>query len=160
MYVSWSVLYRWSILFNKMFNKKLKARSTVLGAILASVLFGLSFMFSPPPKVYAAPICGPTSSAVCSSTQLLAGAAPTSCTAGSCRIMTRIVNPLINFLAAAFGLIATIMLVVRGIQYSMSEDDPQKVAAARAGIANVLLGFVGFIFLYAILQWLIPGGPF
>jgi hypothetical protein len=64
----------------------------------------------------------------------------------------------INVLAAAVGVIAVIMLIIGGIQYSSSNGNPQAVTAAKQRIINVLMGLVAFIFLYAFLQWLIPGG--
>ena len=64
----------------------------------------------------------------------------------------------LNILAAAVGVTAVIMLIIGGIQYSSSNGNPQAVAAAKQKIINVLIGLAAFIFLYAFLQWLIPGG--
>lgn len=66
----------------------------------------------------------------------------------------------LTFLAAGVGLVATIMLVVGGIQYITSNGNPQAVTAAKKKIGDVVLGLVAFAFLYAFLQWLIPGGIF
>ena len=68
------------------------------------------------------------------------------------------VNPFINFLAIAVGIIVTISIVVGGIQYSASADDPQKVAKAKDRIINAIIALLAFLFLYAFLQWLVPGG--
>ena len=64
----------------------------------------------------------------------------------------------LNFLAAAVMVIAVIMLIIGGIQYSSSNGNPQAVSAAKKKIIDVLTGLAAFIFLYAFLQWLIPGG--
>ena len=64
----------------------------------------------------------------------------------------------LNILSGAVGLLAVIMLVVAGIQYSASNGDPNAVGAAKKRITNTLLGLAAFVFLYAFLQWLIPGG--
>ena len=64
----------------------------------------------------------------------------------------------ILLLAAAVGVIAVIMLIIGGIQYSSSNGNPQAVSAAKKKIIDVLTGLAAFIFLYAFLQWLIPGG--
>lgn len=69
-------------------------------------------------------------------------------------------NPLINFLAAVTGLMVTISLVMGGIQWSASGDDPQKVAKARSKIFNSVIALIAFLFLYSFLQWLVPGGIF
>jgi Type IV secretion system pilin len=64
----------------------------------------------------------------------------------------------INFLAAAVGLIAVIMLIIAGIQYTTSNGNPQAVQAAKTKIINILIGLISFFLLYAFMQWLIPGG--
>jgi hypothetical protein len=66
----------------------------------------------------------------------------------------------LTLLAAGVGLVATIMLVVGGIQYITSNGNPQAVTAAKKKIGDVVLGLMAFAFLYAFLQWLIPGGIF
>jgi hypothetical protein len=65
---------------------------------------------------------------------------------------------ILNVLSGFVGLAAVIMLIVAGIQYSASNGDAAGVKAAKTKIGNVLLGLVAYIFLYAFLQWLIPGG--
>lgn len=80
--------------------------------------------------------------------------------ATGCGIVEKYVNPLINFLAAAVGMVVTIMIIVGGIQYSSAGGDPAKVTAAKNKIMNALIAFAVFLSLYAILSWLIPGGFF
>ena len=75
-------------------------------------------------------------------------------------IVTKYINPAINFLAVGFGIIVTIMVVLGGIQYITSGSDPQKVAAAKGRIFNAILALLAFAFMYVILQWLVPGGLF
>jgi hypothetical protein len=64
----------------------------------------------------------------------------------------------INLISALVGVIVVIMVTLAGIQYSAAADNPQGVQAAKKRIENVLIGLVAYIFLYAFLQWLIPGG--
>lgn len=78
--------------------------------------------------------------------------------AGSCDLVKKYVDPLINVLAAAVGVVVTISIVVAGIQYSSAGGDPGKVQAARKRIMNSIIALVGFFLFYAVLQWLIPGG--
>ncbi len=66
----------------------------------------------------------------------------------------------INTLSALVGIVIIIMVTVAGIEYSTSGNDPQRVAAARGKITNALLALATFIFMYAFLQWVIPGGLF
>jgi hypothetical protein len=75
-----------------------------------------------------------------------------------CGLVDKYVVPVINFLAAMVGLIVTISIVIGGIQYSASGDDPQKVAAAKHRIINAILALGGFLFLWSFLQWVVPGG--
>jgi hypothetical protein len=69
----------------------------------------------------------------------------------------KIISVGVNFLAAAVFVLAVILIILAGIQYTTSNGDPQKVAEAKKRIYNVILGIFAFIFLYAFLQWLIPG---
>jgi len=66
----------------------------------------------------------------------------------------------INFLAAGVGVLATTMLIYGGIQYITSNGNPQSITAAKQKITNVVIGVIAFAFLYALIQWLIPGGIF
>jgi hypothetical protein len=101
--------------------------------------------------------------------QALRGTAPiakaddpalTACTGDKCDAIAKILNPVINFLAAGVGIVAAISFAVGGIQYSASQDDPGKVAAAKGRIYNTIFGLGGFMFIWAFLQWLVPGGVF
>lgn len=73
-------------------------------------------------------------------------------------LIEKYINPLINFLSAVVGIVIVISFVVGGIQYASSEDDPQKVKQAKSRIINAILALLAFLFLYAFLQWLVPGG--
>lgn len=66
--------------------------------------------------------------------------------------------PLLNFMGSIVGLIVTISIVAAGIQYSSAANDPNKIAAARSRITNAVIALVAFLFLYGLLQWLVPGG--
>lgn len=68
--------------------------------------------------------------------------------------------PLINLLSGLVGIIVVILVVVGGIRYSAAGGDPNKVQAAKKQVINALLALVAYIFLYAFLEWIIPGGLF
>ncbi len=74
-----------------------------------------------------------------------------------CKIVEDI-TLLINVLSAAVGVVVVGMIIAGGIQYSISGDDPQAVAKAKSRITSALLALVVFIFSYAFLQWIVPGG--
>lgn len=77
----------------------------------------------------------------------------------NCGIVAYIVQA-INFLSAMVGIVIVLVIVIRGIQYTASGDDPQMVSKAKAGIRDAVLALVYFLVLFAFLQWLIPGGIF
>lgn len=63
-----------------------------------------------------------------------------------------------RILSGLVGVVVVIMIAVGGLQYSMARDNPQAVAAARGRIINALIALIFYIFSFAILQWLVPGG--
>lgn len=66
----------------------------------------------------------------------------------------------ISILTSLVGIGAVIMLSVAGLQYSAARDNAQGVQAAKQKIYSVLIGLAAYVFLYAFLQWVIPGGVF
>lgn len=76
----------------------------------------------------------------------------------ACDLLTTYVNPAIRFLTAFVGIGVTIAIVYGGIEYGSSAGDPAKAAAGKNRIRNALVALLGFFFLYALLNFLIPGG--
>ena len=68
------------------------------------------------------------------------------------------INPVVNLMSAAIGLVVVISLMVAGIQYSSAGGDPSKIQASKKRITNAIVALIAFFFLYGALQWLIPGG--
>lgn len=66
----------------------------------------------------------------------------------------------INLLSATVGIVIVLSLVFAGIQYMTAGGNASQVAAAKNRIVMAILALVLFLFTYAILQWLIPGGIF
>jgi hypothetical protein len=66
----------------------------------------------------------------------------------------------INTLSAAVGVIVTAMIILGGIQYSLARDNASAVTEAKKRITNAIIALVLFMFIFAFLQWLIPGGVF
>lgn len=83
-----------------------------------------------------------------------------SCTSDQCDLIAKYVDPTIKLLAAVFGTVAAISIIMGGINYATSEGDPQKAGRAKSRITNTIIAVVAFLFLYAFLQFLIPGGIF
>lgn len=75
----------------------------------------------------------------------------------NCKIIKYIVT-LIQVLSAVFGVVVVIMIIVGGIQYSASGDDPQAVSAAKKKIMNALIAVAAYVFGMAFLNYIVPGG--
>jgi hypothetical protein len=69
-------------------------------------------------------------------------------------------NSAVNILAALVGVVVTAVIVFGGVQYATSGGNPEASKAAKTRITNGLLALIVFMFTYALLQWLIPGGIF
>lgn len=80
------------------------------------------------------------------------------CPKGQC-IIDQYVNPGIKALAAVVGVVVVLSIIIGGIQYAASADDPQKVAAAKQRIFKSLIALLAFFLLFRFLTYLIPGTP-
>jgi hypothetical protein len=80
-------------------------------------------------------------------------------TAENCGILDTLLK-LINGLSAVVGIVVVLVLIVGGIRYSAASDNPQATSDAKRMIRNAIFAMVMFIFMFAFLQWLIPGGVF
>lgn len=78
-------------------------------------------------------------------------------TKDNCGIIKWIVAA-IQITSVIAGVVIIGAIVVGGIQYSTSGDDPQAVAKAKGRIYNAVLALVVFVFGFAFLQWIVPGG--
>ena len=67
-------------------------------------------------------------------------------------------NPIIKFLTYLVGLAVVIGIIVGGIQYIMSAGDPQAAANGKNHIRNAVIAFILYLFLFALLNFLVPGG--
>jgi len=66
----------------------------------------------------------------------------------------------VNVLSGGVGIVVIGMIILGGVQYSIAGDNATAVTAARQKITNALIARLAFIFTFAFLQWLIPGGVF
>jgi hypothetical protein len=67
-------------------------------------------------------------------------------------------KPIIRFLSVGVGLIIVGVIVVSGIMYITSSGDPQKIQSAKGLIIKAISGLLMYIFLWALLNYFIPGG--
>jgi hypothetical protein len=76
-------------------------------------------------------------------------------------------NPIVDiafsifrFLSVGVGLVVIGSVIVAGIQYSLARDNPQMTSAALKRILNSAAALLMYIFMYALANFLIPGGLF
>lgn len=65
---------------------------------------------------------------------------------------------IIRFLSAGVGIAVVGGIVWGGIMYAAGRDNPGQTQRATAIIVNALIGLLLYIFMFAILNFLIPGG--
>ena len=66
----------------------------------------------------------------------------------------------VNWLSVIIVVGSIIMIAIAGIQYSAAGGESGKIAEAKKKITNVITALLAYFFLYAFLQWLVPGGVF
>lgn len=73
-----------------------------------------------------------------------------------------VVNIVLRIMTYAVGVLAVIGMVIAGIMYITSSDgkgdSPGGVKAAKTMIFNIVIGLAIYAVLFALLEWLIPGG--
>ena len=68
------------------------------------------------------------------------------------------VEPGVRVLTGLMGLVVAISIIVAGIQYASAASDPGKVAAAKKRLTAAIIALISYLFMFAFLQWLLPGG--
>ncbi len=66
----------------------------------------------------------------------------------------------INILSALVGVAIAASIIYGGIQYSSAGGDPQKVSAAKRRIFGAVIALAVYTFMFAFLQYIVPGGVF
>jgi hypothetical protein len=70
----------------------------------------------------------------------------------------KFINNLIPVISGGIGIVVVGVIIVGGIQYSMAGDKSESLNSARQRIIHGLIALAAFIFMFAFLNWLIPGG--
>ena len=63
------------------------------------------------------------------------------------------VGNIIQLILLIAGILATIFLIVAGIQYITAGGDPTKTSAARQGIVNTIIGIIVILIAFSIVSW-------
>lgn len=69
-------------------------------------------------------------------------------------------NKIVNFLSALVAIVVIGSIIVGGIQYSLAGGGSDTTQKAKKRIVDSFIALGVFLFIYALLQWLIPGGVF
>jgi hypothetical protein len=69
-----------------------------------------------------------------------------------------LVFAIIRFLTIGVGVAIVIAIILSGIQYTTSEGNPEKTMAAKNHIQNAIIGLLVYIFSFALINFLVPGG--
>jgi len=103
--------------------------------------------------------CSTDNAKVNTCTDPAASSAGASCTTTkNCNLLTQYVQPFMDFLAVLVGVAVTVSIIIGGIQYGTSAGDSAKVSAAKNRIRNAVIALIAFFFMYALLNFVIPGG--
>lgn len=71
-----------------------------------------------------------------------------------------LIQRVITFAAAAFGLVLVLMIVIAGLEYVISGGNPDKAKGAKKRIEQAATGFVMFVIMWGVLQIILPDGVF
>lgn len=83
------------------------------------------------------------------------------CDSGSSNSLSgidEILKLILNILTVLVGILATIGIVISGLQYLTAGDRPEQVRKAKRRIFEIILGLIAYALIYAALQWLMPSG--
>ena len=123
-----------------------KILAAVVG-ILAVVGMNIGFLT----PVWAA--CG----AGCVETSILGGGCVCD-SGGNGQPIFDILNLILNIMTGLVGAAAVIGIVISGIQYTTSSGDEAKMVKAKNRIIQIVIGLVVWALMWAVLNWLMPGG--
>lgn len=69
-----------------------------------------------------------------------------------------VLNVILQVFTWGVGIAGTLGIVLVGIQYITSRDDPAQLTRAKSRMLQIVIGLVAYAVLWAFLQWLLPGG--
>ncbi len=64
----------------------------------------------------------------------------------------------LQLLSSAVAAVVLLMIIIAGVQYITSGANPSQVKAAKDRLTNALIALVLFLCMFAILNYLVPGG--
>lgn len=67
---------------------------------------------------------------------------------------------IVRFLSIGVALVLVASIIYAGILYSSSEGNPEATQAAKKRVQNAVTALVFYMFIFALIQYLVPGGLF
>ena len=74
-----------------------------------------------------------------------------------CGIYT-VINLVVDIMSMGVGILGVIGIIIVGIQYLTAKDNESQVQKSKRRIGEIVIGLVAFAVLFALTQWLLPGG--
>lgn len=74
------------------------------------------------------------------------------------RLVVTTITNFVRFLSVGIGVVLVVMFGWAGYKYLTARDNSAQVAQAKQAMFNVFLSLFLFIFGFALLNWLLPGG--
>lgn len=74
-----------------------------------------------------------------------------------CSVYT-VINSIIDIMSMGIGILGVIGIIVVGIQYLTARENETQVQKSKRRIGEIVIGLVAFAVLFALTQWLLPGG--
>lgn len=74
--------------------------------------------------------------------------------------ITRVFVEIFEFIAVGVGIITVAGIIFGGIKYATANGNTSQAEQGITTIVNAVIGLLLFIFMYALLNWLVPGGLF
>src|SRR5688572_24071525 len=65
---------------------------------------------------------------------------------------------IIKFIGAGVGMVLVLLVIVGGIRFTTAQGNPQAVQSAVKMIVSAVIGLIMFVLLFAIINYLLPGG--
>ena len=125
---------------------------------VSSLLLGLGTLALPNYAYAATEDCAPQKQLIGSEASARTCCPPGTENSATDCFFAKYITPAVNVLSVLVGVIVVLSIIAGGLQYSASGADPGKVTAAKKRISNAILALIGFLFLSALIQWLVPGG--
>ncbi|MFV0484977.1 MAG: hypothetical protein ACK5MU_01965 [Candidatus Saccharimonadales bacterium] len=69
-----------------------------------------------------------------------------------------ILNLILNIMTMGMGILATIGIVISGVQWLTARDKEDQIVKAKSRIFNIVIGIMVWGIMWLVLQWLLPGG--